>query len=109
MPDDVQEQRDNNVGGVTGKGFKPGQSGNPGGRPKGTSLTALLREAVDREDGAGRTVGDVLIDVLIGIARAGDRQAIKDVFERVDGKLTDKLEIDDKRKEYDVTTSPDDL
>ncbi len=24
------------LGGITGKGFKPGQSGNPGGRPKGT-------------------------------------------------------------------------
>ena len=26
-------------GGITGKGFKPGQSGNPGGRPKGLART----------------------------------------------------------------------
>lgn len=32
------------LGGVTGRGFRPGQSGNPGGRPKG--LAALAREAV---------------------------------------------------------------
>lgn len=31
---DETRQRDL-VGGVTGKGFVPGQSGNPGGRPKG--------------------------------------------------------------------------
>jgi hypothetical protein len=30
------------LGGITGKGFKPGQSGNPGGRPKG--LAAAVRE-----------------------------------------------------------------
>lgn len=30
------------LGGVTGKGFLPGQSGNPGGRPKG--LVSLVRE-----------------------------------------------------------------
>ena len=26
-------------GGITGNGFKPGQSGNPGGRPKGLAKT----------------------------------------------------------------------
>ena len=32
----VKQQESNGklVGGVTGKGFKPGQSGNPNGRPK---------------------------------------------------------------------------
>lgn len=35
---DVQGNVTNNgpkLGGITGKGFKPGQSGNPGGKPKG--------------------------------------------------------------------------
>jgi hypothetical protein len=38
----------NTTGGVTGKGFRPGQSGNPGGRPKG--LAKAIRELVG-EDG----------------------------------------------------------
>jgi hypothetical protein len=36
------------TGGITGKGFRPGRSGNPGGRPKG--LAKATRELVG-EDG----------------------------------------------------------
>ena len=40
----VEEQpRNNGLGGITGKGFMPGKSGNPGGRPKGTSMKAFAR------------------------------------------------------------------
>ena len=35
-----------NSGGATGKGWLPGQSGNPGGRPKG--IAALAREHKDK-------------------------------------------------------------
>lgn len=51
----------NNVktaGGVTGKGFRPGKSGNPGGRPKG--FGAYIREkTLD-----GRTLVDDALRVL---------------------------------------------
>ena len=32
-------QETTQLGGITGNGFKPGQSGNPGGRPKGLAKT----------------------------------------------------------------------
>jgi len=46
-------------GGVTGKGFVPGQSGNPGGRPKG--LSRYVRELVGDD---GRRIADYMVSVL---------------------------------------------
>lgn len=38
------------LGGITGKGFMPGQSGNPSGRPKGTMKDYLRRKFMDMPD-----------------------------------------------------------
>jgi hypothetical protein len=57
------------VGGVTGKGFLPGQSGNPGGRPKG--LARRVREIVgDDGDEIVRFMYQVMTDPK---ARMADR------------------------------------
>lgn len=47
------------LGGVTGKGFMPGESGNPGGRPKG--LAKRVREAVGRD---GERLVTLHVDVM---------------------------------------------
>jgi hypothetical protein len=45
-------------GGITGAGFKPGQSGNPGGRPKG-----LARTVRDACGGSPERLAQVLLEI----------------------------------------------
>lgn len=48
------------LGGATGKGWLPGQSGNPGGRPKG--LTTFIREQTKD----GQEIAEFLLSVMRG-------------------------------------------
>lgn len=72
--------------------FKPGQSGNPKGRPKGSSFATRLREYVEQELIDGQEIMDVIVQRLVTIAVTGDdgvaRQAINDISDRLDGKPT---------------------
>ncbi|MCX6923057.1 MAG: DUF5681 domain-containing protein [Verrucomicrobia bacterium] len=79
-------QRENNggkkPGGCTGKGFKPGQSGNPSGKRKGVvSPTAALKRALSRED------ADRIAKAVIDLAAKGDPTALRVLFDRCDHPL----------------------
>lgn len=43
------ETTEKKLGGCTGKGFMPGQSGNPGGRPKRPWLTEVVEEMLEEK------------------------------------------------------------
>jgi len=63
--------------------FLKGSSGNPGGRPSKT-LTALLKDRIN--EGKSFNKADLIINKAIELAIEGDIQAIKWIFERVDGR-----------------------
>ena len=73
--------------------WKPGQSGNPGGRPKGQSITASLRALLEKEHN-GKRIVDLLAERIMKEALAGKFPFAKEVLDRADGKVTDKLEVD---------------
>jgi hypothetical protein len=79
--------------------FSKGSSGNPGGRPKKT-LTILLKHKLDENLIAGdvkTTIGEYIVDQAIKLACCGDMQAIKWIFERVDGRpIPMKMELMNK-------------
>lgn len=68
------------VGGITGKGFMPGVSGNPLGRPKTKPFqNMLLRNLTpDREK--------ELIEALFDKVKKGENWAIEFIADRLDGK-----------------------
>lgn len=71
--------------------FKPGQSGNPGGRPKGSvSIEAELRRRL--ADGeAGEKIVQGLVTQALRQALEGDYKFFNMILERIDGRIADRL------------------
>jgi hypothetical protein len=83
----VEQQRKSNVGGVTGKGFLPGQSGNPGGRAKGPTFRSWLRRklAEPHPDDPAKTRYERWADDIIREAEKGERDKME-VIAFIEGK-----------------------
>lgn len=87
------------LGGITGKGFMPGVSGNPAGKPKGAKhLSTLLWEALQKKakDKSGKetdsTIADLLVQRLLKDAvEKGNR--IEMIFDRIDGQAKQEVDI----------------
>ena len=70
--------------------FRPGKSGNPGGRPKGRSITAVVRELLDEAlagDKDTRPAVERVVDALLRRAAAGDLDALAVLLDRTEGVL----------------------
>ncbi|MDP7288570.1 MAG: DUF5681 domain-containing protein [Phycisphaerae bacterium] len=77
-------------GNKIGPRFKPGQSGNPKGRPPERPLTALLRETLDAND--GELIRSIVL-VAVERAVAGDFRYFKEIMDRTDGKVSERLNV----------------
>jgi len=84
------------------KPFKPGQSGNPGGRPKGTGISAYLRKLGRQKttvtvNGKERTVttneaiARSIIDLALDPKSKYHIEAIKIYLDRTEGKAVDTV------------------
>lgn len=92
--------------------WKKGQSGNPNGRPrKEICLTSLIKEELEQvmqTDDGPRTKAQILAKNIVSKAAKGHNVAMKEVLDRIDGKVADKLEMnakvsDDTQREEDRT------
>ena len=109
----VVKQHKNNEGGITGKGWKPGISGNPNGRPKkSTSWSEIANDLLDSSEimivysttkktedlhikvEKNKTIRHAIVSALINEAMSGNIQAIKELYDRTEGKPAQKLEVE---------------
>ena len=73
--------------------WKKGESGNPNGRPKGSvSLVGMLKKLLEENPGEGEAV----VKQWIEDAKGGRFPQLKEMIERIDGKVADKIESDNK-------------
>jgi hypothetical protein len=75
---------------VIGRPFQPGQSGNPNGRPKSKPFRKALSEALKASDDDSEILKAVAL-ALVAKAKEGDVQAIKEIADRMDGKVAQAI------------------
>ena len=90
-----QRKGKRSLGGVTGRGFMPGKSGNPKGRPRSRGFLSALKAAVEEVGADGRIVEEQVVGVLIEEALRGRHRlpAIQTIFDRLEGRPRQQLEI----------------
>jgi ribosomal protein L17 len=72
--------------------WKPGQSGNPGGRPRRKPLTEALELLLQETDPRTKKQNLVLIiEALVKKAKKGDTTAIRETLDRVEGKTVQPI------------------
>lgn len=87
----VDKQRKNKEGGVTGKGFKKGQSGNPNGRPKkGLAIADILNSKLDIVK-SGKTQRELVLEKVIDLALDGEKWAMEFIADRTEGKAIERV------------------
>ncbi|MGA3106257.1 MAG: DUF5681 domain-containing protein [Terriglobales bacterium] len=89
------------LGGITGRGFVPGQSGNPSGRPRTRGLVSALRTKMSEVGADGRSLEERLVGVLIQEALKGRQRlaAVAVIFDRLEGRAHQQIQIADVTKE----------
>lgn len=79
------------TGGCTGKGFRPGQSGNPGGRPKNQLITKqLVRLLKQRNPKTGKPYAEAVALGLMNQLAKGKN--VKEILDRLEGPVPQEVE-----------------
>ncbi len=81
-----------------GNRFEKGTSGNEKGRPKLTRLSESLREQLSEisPDADEQTIAEQIAKTLIKLALSGDIAAIRECFDRAEGKAPINLDVGGK-------------
>jgi len=97
MSENVETTTKKQLGGITGKGFVPGRSGNPAGRPKGSfSLVEMIKHKLQEiPEGKDKTYAEYFVEqIMKKSVIEGDTSMMKDMINRVDGMPRQNIGLD---------------
>jgi hypothetical protein len=87
--------------------FQPGQSGNPGGRPKGyVPFAPALRRELAKADRRNKTQMQKIAEKVVAMALKGDMDAVRWIADRVDGKVAQSIQVDSQQTIHVVPWLP---
>ena len=86
---------------VRGRPFQPGQSGNPGGRPKKKILTSAIERFLE----AHPTEADAIAKAMVEQAKAGNVQAFREMTDRTEGKVPVRIAGEHEGEAIDVSVT----
>lgn len=78
--------------------FKPGQSGNPAGRPKERTVSEVLRAMMNEAHTDTATFAEAIADVLVKRCLLGDIKAIKETLDRTEGKVKQTIALQTEKE-----------
>jgi hypothetical protein len=88
------KQREKRAGGVTGKGFQPGVSGNPNGRPRTVKFSEAARQLLAEIDaGTSETNAECLVRHCFKKAKHGSPRHLELLLAYVEGKPKQGVEL----------------
>ena len=106
-----EEQREEpkQLGGVTGRGFLPGQSGNPTGRPRTRGLVTALRAKLAEIGPDGSSIEERLAATLIEEGLRGKHRvsAIEVILDRLEGKPKQAIDFSDVSDDIRRRSTPE--
>ena len=80
--------------------FRPGQSGNPSGRPKSRLISEAYRRILEEIDPKKQqSLAERVARAVINRALRGDVRAASEVADRTEGKAVQKMEVDTHLKQ----------
>jgi hypothetical protein len=80
--------------GTNDAAWKPGQSGNPGGRPKGyIPFANFLRRELMKTDRRNKAHMEAIAEKVVALAMKGDMDAVRWIADRTDGKVSQQINV----------------
>ena len=103
VPNTTRKQREKRPGGITGKGFRPGVSGNPKGRPRSASFSEAARRLAEEIGQNDKTGAEQLAEHCFRLALKGSIRHLALFLHYLEGRPRQAVELSSHNRYENMT------